>query len=209
MKARKLYLISNRKLVKRDTFYDVIQGAVEGGVDAIILREKDLPYKYLMPMAFKIREIVKDTNVSLIVHSNWQAAADSGADGLHIGFSDFMKKEHAFKGEIGVSIHSVKEAVLAQENGASYLLAGHIFKTDCKKDLEPRGLGLLRKIKPLVNIPLIALGGICPLNAEKALDAGAHGVAVMSYIMASENPYKAALDLKEAIIKRGLTRPRM
>lgn len=199
MKARKLYLISNRKLVKRDTFYDVIQGAVEGGIDAIILREKDLPYKSLMPMALKIREIVKDRNISLIVHSNWQAAADSGADGLHLGFSDFMKKQHAFKGEIGVSIHGVEEAVLAQENGASYLLAGHIFKTDCKKGLEPRGPGLLRRIRPLVIIPLIALGGICPLNAREALDAGAHGVAVMSYIMASGNPYKAALDLKNAI----------
>ncbi|AZR73194.1 thiamine-phosphate diphosphorylase [Anoxybacter fermentans] len=194
-----LYLITNRKIIEKDNFYDVVENAIKGGVDAVLLREKDLSYEELLPIAIKLKNIADAYNIPLIVNGNLDVAKNINASGFHTSFDRFMKEKFEFKGLLGVSVHSLKEAILSEKHGASYILASHIFETDCKKGLRPKGIELIKDIKSQVKIPVIALGGINPENVKKVLSAGADGIAVMSYIMASNEPYLSAKKIKDKI----------
>lgn len=196
-----LYIVTNRNIVKYGDLYSVVQKAVESGVDAIILREKDLPFEELRLMAEKIKDIIADKNVRLIINGNIEVARKMKTAGFHIGFEKFMKQKYKFDGLLGVSVHSLEEAVLAEKNGANYILAGHVYETDCKKGLKPRGVEFIKSITSSVNIPVIALGGIDEKNVKQVLSSGADGVAVMSYIMAAEDPYISTKLLKNNMKK--------
>lgn len=194
-----LYLITNRKIVTNGKYFDVIKNAILAGVDAIIVREKDLPTEDLMLIAKEIKSLIKNyaaKKVTLIINTNEKVAISIDADGLHLGFNDFMKFDRRFNGIMGVSVHSIEEAVLSQEKGANYVLAGHVFQTKSKKGLEGRGVDFIKAIKDKVTIPVIALGGITHLNVKEVLNAGADGIAVMSYIMSSKDSYKSASLIK-------------
>ena len=91
---------------------------------------------------------------------------------------------------VGVSVHSPEEAIFAQNAGADYLIAGHIFLTDCKKGLPARGLGFLSDICSSVTIPVFAIGGMNEEHGHLAVQAGASGVCMMSELMKSRNPRK-------------------
>jgi thiamine-phosphate diphosphorylase len=194
-----LYLITNRKLVADGNFLSVIERAIAGGIDAIILREKDLPGDILLKIATEIKEIIAGRSVLFIVNNNLEVAKAIQADGYHTSFDDFMHQSSRFDGWNGVSVHNLDEAITAAQNGASYLLVSHIFATDCKKGLKPKGVELIRNIKMNVNIPLIALGGINPGNSGQVWAAGADGIAVMSFIMQSHDPYKSSELLKKRL----------
>ncbi|MDP4145543.1 MAG: thiamine phosphate synthase [Bacillota bacterium] len=194
-----LYLISNRKLVKDRNFIEVMQQAAEGGVDAIILREKDLPYEELLPIAEEVKRVIANTKTLLIINSSLQVAKDVQAHGYHSSFNAFMGNKPNFNGELGVSVHTLEEAVAAEEKGADYLLVSHIFETDCKKGLAPKGIGVIEEVRKAVKIPIIALGGINLNNAEQVLLAGANGFAVMSSIMKDESPDILAGEFKKII----------
>ena len=195
-----LYLITNRKISNKD-YLDVIRDSVMVGVDVIILREKDLNDKELLNIALSIKEIIKDTDTKLIINGNIEVAKKVSAEGIHLSYKDFVKKKTNYNGLVGVSVHKVEESIMACEKEADYLLASHIYETNCKKGLKPKGLSFLKEIKNKVNIPVIGLGGISHLNAKEVIDAGADGIAVMSYIMSSDDPYNATLKLKEQLIK--------
>jgi len=184
-----LYLITNRKLALNKDFYNIIDEAVRGGINAIILREKDLSSEELHKMAVKIKEIIGKKEVKLIINSNLKVAESVEAHGFHTTFNSFINEKPCFNGSLGVSVHSVEEAIEAERHGANYILFGHIFETNCKKDLPPKGLELLMAMKREVNIPVIALGGINPENIKEVKKTGADGVAVMSVIMEAQRPY--------------------
>jgi thiamine-phosphate diphosphorylase len=189
-----LYLITNRKLVANGDFYNIINEAIGGGIAAIILREKDLSTKELLPIAVRIKEAVGNSKVKLIINSNIQVAKLVKAHGFHTSFHNFIEEKSVYNGIIGVSVHSLEEAVKAEKQGADYLLFGHIFETDCKKGVLPRGLEAIREIKRNVHIPVIALGGIKPDNIQLVRLAGADGAAIMSSIMQAQNPYAVIKD---------------
>ncbi|QZY55305.1 thiamine phosphate synthase [Crassaminicella profunda] len=194
-----LFLITNRKIIKKGTFIEVIKKAVAGGVEGVILREKDLTYDELLPIAQEIKKITKEKNILLIINRNLEVAKTVGAEGFHIGFHDLMIGKPDWEGRLGVSVHSLEEAILAEKNGADYLLASHVYATDCKKGLAPRGVNFIKEIKENVNIPVIALGGINPENTREVLSTGIEGIAVMSSIMAVEDPCAAAQMFKNKI----------
>ncbi|MEW6623011.1 MAG: thiamine phosphate synthase [Bacillota bacterium] len=196
-----LYLVTNRKLAKIN-FYQVIEEAVAGGVDAIILREKDLSTQALKKMAMKIKECIQKHPVKLMVNSNLQVAREIEGAGCHIPFSFMLKEKPAFNGLLGVSVHSLEEAVIAEKNGANYLLAGHVFETRCKEGMKPRGIQWIQSLKEEVNIPVIAIGGIHQQNLPHLLETGVDGIAVMSLIMEAENPYRVTKQLKEIMSKK-------
>lgn len=196
-----LYLITNRKLIKKNNIYWIIEEALRGGIDAIILREKDLNYKDLYPMAKKIKEIIGIRPIPLIINRNKEVALDVGAEGYHTGFNDFIADKVQYPGMLGISVHSIEEAVGAEKLGASYVLVGHIFETQCKEGLKPRGIELIEKIKKEISIPIIAIGGIKPENIRQVMSYGADGGAVMSYIMEAENPCEAVKLFKNKISK--------
>ncbi|QAA31388.1 thiamine phosphate synthase [Clostridium manihotivorum] len=182
-----IYVVTNRKLIKEVALEDICKKSAEGGAAAIILREKDLKTEDLLELAYRVKNELKG-RVPLIINGNYEVAKRANSDGLHLGYNAFMDFEVEFSGCLGVSIHSLQEAIDAEKKGADYLIAGHIFETSCKEGLAGRGLGFLSEICNTVRIPVIAIGGISEENINSVMKCGAYGVAVMSSVMNSKDP---------------------
>ena len=171
----KLICVSNRALCGTN-FIRRIRDISDADIP-VILREKDLTEREYYKLLCKI------DRGNIISHSFVGAARSFGCSKIHLPLPLLETSDISGFAEAGASTHSVEEAVRARELGASYITAGHVFATDCKKGFAPRGTDLLRDIKNEVDIPVYALGGISPENARKALSAGADGVCVMSGFM--------------------------
>lgn len=193
------YIITNRMLVKKGTLPEVVEAAAKGGAGVIILREKDLDFHELLPIALDIKDRIKYTKCKLIINSNIEVAREVKAHGIHCSYEYFIIESPKFQGEIGVSIHSLEEAIEAEKMGASYILASPIFETQCKPGANPKGIAFIKAIKEKVEIPVIALGGISLENGREVMEAGAQGVAVMSAIMAAKEPYEIACRFKDIL----------
>ena len=156
---------------------------------SIVLREKDLSEKDYKKLAAKVLNICEKNNTECILHTYYKVAKELNCKKIHLPLHVLKSNPNIYKdfNEVGVSIHSISEAIEAMNLGATYITAGHIFATDCKKDLPPRGLSFLSSVCSSVNIPVYAIGGISPANAEKAINAGAEGVCIMSGLMACKS----------------------
>lgn len=157
----------------------------------IILREKDLDEAEYRVLAQKAMEICSHSDTKLVLHYFWKTAIELGADSVHLPLHilrELSAEEKCCFRLIGASCHSVEDAVDAEKLGASYITAGHVFATDCKKGLPPRGLGFLREVCQSVGIPVYAIGGISPENFSEAIETGASGACVMSGFMRSSDP---------------------
>ncbi|MCI9079241.1 MAG: thiamine phosphate synthase [Lachnospiraceae bacterium] len=183
----KLVCVTNRHLVKGD-FYLQIKSILESRFkpDMLVLREKDLKEEEYQVVAENVMEICQGSGTKCILHYFKDVALSLGADGIHLPYTKFMDMPGTEKKQVkikGVSVHSVTEALNAQKSGASYIMAGHIYKTACKHGLEPRGTGFLKEICTAVDIPVYAIGGINIDNARECIEAGASGVCLMSGYM--------------------------
>lgn len=175
----KLIAISNRALC-RDDFVERIRKISALGIP-VILREKDLSEKEYYQLLCRV-------NVSKIAaHTYDSAARQFGCSRIHMPLPALERVDVSDFESVGASVHSVEQAMRAVQLGASYLTAGHIFATDCKKGLPPRGVDLIREIKASVDVPVYAIGGITPQNVGEVISAGADGVCVMSGFMTCDN----------------------
>ena len=185
-----LMAVTNRFLCREPLTERVRKIAEEGRADYLLLREKDLPQEEYCALAGECREILKDSPVRLILHSDLETAEKLSIDAVHFPFSVFKERflslpdrEKKKFSLVGVSVHSVEEAEFVEKNGGSYVMAGHIFATDCKKGLAPRGLAFLKEVCARVTIPVYAIGGIDQEKIPLVLEAGAKGAALMSGFM--------------------------
>lgn len=167
-----------------DDFLKRIELIASSGADRIILREKQLDEKSYTALAEKCLDICKKYGTAFSVNSFVDAARKLDAD-LHVPLF-MLENEPSLAKEfsvVGVSVHSPDEAKRACGLGASYLVAGHIFATDCKKGLPPRGTGYLSDVVSSADIPVFAIGGINVRNCQEVFSAGAGGICVMSELM--------------------------
>ena len=157
---------------------------------SIVLREKDLSENDYKDLAAKVIKICEKNNTECILHTYYNVAKELNCKRIHLPLHVLKSKPDVCKefNEVGVSIHSVSEAIEAVSLGATYITAGHVFATDCKKDIPPRGLSFLSSVCSSVNIPVFAIGGISPKNARKAINAGADGICIMSGLMNCKDP---------------------
>lgn len=184
--------ITNRHLVDGD-FIRQIQNVVRCGVDAVILREKDLSELDYEILAGKVIAICAENHTLCILHSYKECAKRLHHPYIHLPMSQFLelsREEKDFFVRIGVSTHTVEEAKIAEENGADYLTASHIFPTECKPGMPPRGLEYLKEVLDAVDIEVYALGGIHPDNEKLCVQAGADGICMMSEYMKSREDIK-------------------
>jgi len=157
---------------------------------SIVLREKDLSENEYKDLAAKVMKICKNNNTECILHTYYKVAKELNCKKIHLPLHGLKSNPDVCKefNEVGVSIHSVSEAIEAVNLGATYITAGHIFATDCKKDIPPRGLSFLSSVCSSVTIPVYAIGGISHTNSQKSIDAGADGICIMSGLMNCKNP---------------------
>lgn len=181
--------VTNRKLCRED-FLLRIEKIAAAGYAGIILREKDLSYDEYKTLAEMVIRICKRYGVKCILHSFVELAIELEADSIHLPMNILSKitdeQKAAFK-EIGASCHSADEAKEALKLGCSYIIAGHVFDTDCKKGLPGRGLSFLKTVCDSVDIPVYAIGGINNKNIDMVKAQGAYGACIMSSLMTTEN----------------------
>ena len=171
--------VSNRRL-SDDFLPDVAKIIAYKSVDKILLREADLDEKSYENLAKDVLDVVKSSGVKLILHSYFSVAERLGIDELHVPFELFSKVGRGgFCGKIGVSAHSLKEALSAREFGADYVVVGHIFDTPSHAGVAGHGIGFLREIIGNLDVPVYAIGGINDGNVELIENSGASG----SYMM--------------------------
>ena len=198
----KLNIISNRKLCANENLEKQIEKIFSAYQRKIILenfeivsltlREKDLNKNEYLKLVEKIYPICQKYRIDLILHQNYDLRLDNkyNIKGLHLSYNTFKSLNKNIREElirkykkIGVSIHSVDEAKEVENLGANYVVAGHIFKTDCKKDLEPRGLKFIQELSLILTIPIFAIGGINQENSHLVINSGVFGVCMMSSLM--------------------------
>ena len=152
----------------------------------IILREKDLSPKDYEALAKKLLPICQKYGVPLQCNGPIPGFTVPGC-GAQLSFQN---RDLPVSGEFGVSVHAPEEAVALRENNAAYLIAGHVFPTDCKKDVPPRGLEFLQKVCQNARQPVYAIGGITLERVPSVLQAGAAGYCVMSALMKAPDPVR-------------------
>ena len=181
--------VTNRILCKED-FLQRVEEIAANKPKGMILREKDLSEKEYKELAEKVLVICKTYDVPCMLHSFIDVAMELGAENIHLPLHILRKMDEKTKETfkiIGASCHSVEEAIEAERLGCTYITAGHVFVTDCKKGLAPRGLEFLQNVCKSVSIPVYAIGGISSENMDDVRKMGAAGACVMSGLMRCEN----------------------
>ena len=203
--------VTNRHLCKGDYREKLVQLA-KAHPAAIILREKDMSEEEYRKLAEWFLPICREEGTRLFLHYFYRVAQELKPDGLHLPLhilEELVTKSGENQcgdlttnsgenqcrnlvsrleiSELGASCHSVEDAVLAEKLGCTYILAGHIYDTDCKKGLPGRGLEFLRQVTQKSKLPVYAIGGISPENIDEVRAAGAAGACIMSRAMESES----------------------
>ena len=194
----RLMLVTDARRTRR-ALRDLVVEAAAGGVDAVYLRDVELPDRDLARLVHDLRERIDD-GVSLLVNGGPEAARKSGT-GLHLRERDATPvAARAVLGSgvlIGRSVHSPKGALAAI--GADYVLAGHVYPSASKPGLPPLGRAGLTAIAAVAPCPVIAIGGIAPDRVAEVVQAGADGIAVIGAIVAVDDPRSAAAALRAAL----------
>jgi thiamine-phosphate pyrophosphorylase len=196
----KLYVISDRALVPNLTQF--VTEAARVGLRAFQLREKDLFGKSLLEFANNIR--CAAPNCKLFVNDRADIALASGAEGIHLPETSWpvSRIRNSFPQlRCGVSVHSLDGALIAEDNGADYIIYGPVYDTPSKQriGMDARGLEALTEVTRRTNIPVFAIGGVTPQRARKCIEHGAWGVAVMSDILTAPNIGERIGEYREAM----------
>jgi thiamine-phosphate pyrophosphorylase len=191
-----LYLVTDRSQTRGRDLLWVLEQALQGGVKAIQLREKDLGGKELFEFAEKARDLCSRYGALLFINDRIDVALAVDADGVQLGTAsipiDATRKLLGAERLIGASTHSLAEAKQAQRTGADFILFGPIYFTPSKAVYGvPQGVAALGDIVEKISSPVYAIGGIKPENIKDTKQTGVQGVALISAIMSAESP-KAA-----------------
>jgi len=197
-----LYAVTDRRWLNGRELKDDVRKSLEGGVTFLQLREKSLDEKAFLEEAKQLKKVCAEYKVPFVINDNVDIAYKIDADGVHIGQDDMQVKDVRMKlGKdkiIGVSAHTVEEAVLAEKEGADYLGVGAVFQTKSKKNVKAMPYDTLKAICEAVSIPVVAIGGIERENVEMLSGSGVCGIAVISAIYAEKDIIEATKKLKDA-----------
>ena len=164
-----LVITSRKRFEGEADFLKQIEKIAEAKPFGIVLREKDLPVKEYLALARKVRDICRSAGASLIVHGHPEVARELGIPALHMPLDALEKLSSEERKEfrvLGASCHSVEDVLRAKNLGCDYVTAGHVYATDCKPGLPPRGADFLAEVcGPAAPMPVFALGGLTPARA--------------------------------------------
>lgn len=195
-----IYLITDGSATAGGDTAGAVEKALRGGVRSVQLREKGLDAKRLLRLARELRALTNRYGARLIINDRADVALLSGADGVHLGQKSIApgdaRKMLGAKMLIGVSAHSVEEAVRARDGWADFITIGPVYHTPSKAPYgAPVGPVMIREVRAVVDIPAYAIGGIDRDNLKETVENGADGVAVISAILKSEDVEKSAREM--------------
>jgi thiamine-phosphate pyrophosphorylase len=200
------YLVTQASLSDGRSTPEVVRAAIDGGVDAVQLREKGASARSRYELGLEVRELTAEAGVDLIVNDRVDIAEAIDADGVHVGQSDLsVAVARELLGPdaiVGCSASTLAEAEAAEAEGADYLGVGAVYGTTSKDvDESKDGIGPERiaDLAEAVSIPIVGIGGITADNAGPVVEAGAAGVAVISEITAAPEPRAATESLAAAV----------
>jgi len=195
----RLYVITDAGLARGRSHQEVIEAAILGGATIVQYRAKDVSTRQMVTEAQVLRELTRHAGVPFIVNDRVDVALAVDADGVHIGQDDMpvaLARKLIGDRLLGVSAHSLSEAVQAVQDGADYLGVGPVFATPTKPDAAPPiGIDGLTTIRRQISIPIVAIGGINQTNAAEVIRTGVNGIAVVSAVVAAADVTAAARQL--------------
>ena len=204
----RLYAVTDRAWVGDQTLYQQVESALKGGVTCVQLREKELDEEAFLKEAFELHDLCKKYHVPFFINDNVDIAIRCHAEGIHVGQEDMAAAQVRQRvGEgvmIGVSAHTVQEALDAVAHGADYLGVGAVFATHTKTDVSEMPRQTLLDICNAVDVPVVAIGGIHKENILQLKGTGVDGVALVSAIFAAKDIEAECRELRalsEQIIK--------
>ena len=201
---RGLYFVTDRGLCGRKPLEEVVIQAVKGGAAYVQLREKDVSTRFFVEEAKRIKKLLEQYRVPLIINDRVDVALACGAEGVHIGQEDMpyeiVRKLMGQKAIIGLSVETWEDVEISQKLDVNYIGVSPVFSTPTKTDTKGAwGLEGLAKIKAISRHPLVAIGGINESNVREVVKAGADCIAVVSAICASPYSEAAARRINEMI----------
>ena len=191
--------VTNRTLCRED-FLTRLERIATCHPAGIILREKDMSPDDYKALAEQVMKLCARYDVTCILHSFVNVALELHAEAIHLPLHILRSMSPEEKSQfriMGASCHSVKEAVEAQTLGCTYITAGHVFETDCKKGVPGRGLSFLRAVCGAVHVPVYGIGGVDAENIRQVRAAGASGACLMSSLMVSGDVPGLLKDMEE------------
>jgi thiamine-phosphate pyrophosphorylase len=202
-----LYFVSDRKNTAGRRLCDVVHAALDGGVRAVQLREKDLGGAELYRLAADLRTLTARYRARLLINDRLDVALAVEADGVHLGQASFpvdvARRVLGASKIIGVSTHSLSEIDAAA--GADFLVFGPVYFTSSKATYgAPQGLERLRQAVTRSPVAVVAIGGIKTGQIAEVLTTGAYGIAVISALSAAPDPAQAARELLERLGQQGV-----
>lgn len=190
-KTMLLYAVTDRAWTGKQSLYEQVESALKGGVTCVQLREKELDEDAFLAEAGEIAALCKRYEVPFFINDNVDIAIQCKADGIHVGQGDMtatkVRQKVGKDMMIGVSVHSVEEALEAVRNGADCLGVGAMFSTSTKTDADVLPKEILKNICEAVEVPVVAIGGIGKGNMSELAGTGVDGVALVSAIFAAED----------------------
>ena len=203
-----LYAVTDRAWVGEQTLYQQVESALKGGATCVQLREKQLGDADFLQEAIQIHALCQQYGVPLFINDNVEVALQCHAEGIHVGQEDMaaaqVRQRVGDEMMIGVSVHSVEEALEAVRHGADCLGVGAAFSTHTKADVDVLPEGMMKAICDAVDIPVVAIGGIHKENILQLKGTGVDGVALVSAIFAAKDIEAECRELRalsEQIIK--------
>lgn len=193
------------KPITSTKYFDFLKICIDSGVNIIQLREKSLEMSELQDLALKVKEVVSQYKIPLIINDFPLVAHSIGADGVHMGQSDgCLHRARALlnnKKIVGLSIENLSQLEKANKiEVINYIGVGSIFPTNSKKDVKSVwGIEGLKKACNISQHPILAIGGINEDNIEEVMKAGVSGVAIISSIHDSSDPATTVKNLKKVI----------
>src|SRR3989304_9761007 len=203
----RLYVIISSSLAKKPVL-ETLQEVIQGGADAVQLREKTMPDSEFLTLSNEFRRITLQSRTLFIVNDRAEIAKKADADGLHIGQSDLdiynVRKIIGYDRILGVSTHTIVQARKAQQEGADYISIGPLFYTATKDYEPPVGIDYLKEVKREITIPFVAIGAINLENLNEILSSGGTRIAICSAIICSDNILQTTRSFKSQIFSHTL-----
>jgi len=198
-----LYIILDKQTLAKKNLLKISRKIIRARPDLVQLRDKAGLGKGILKTALKLKKLCRANKVKLLMNDRLDLALLAGCDGVHLGQDDIpIKIARKFLGKnkiIGISCHSLSQALKAQSGGADYISIGPVFTTPTKPEYRPVGLQLVSRAKNKIRIPFFVIGDIKLSNLKTLLKSGAGNVAVCREVCLAKQPAVAIRTLKKIL----------